>query len=57
MGTARKVINVGGNRTLVAPERERMPAVTDVDTSKQATAPSVEPVPTGGRWPALIPPR
>jgi len=55
MGTARKVIKVGGNRTLVTPERERMPAVTDVDTSKQATAPSVEPAPTGGRWPALIP--
>lgn len=55
MGTARKVIKVGDNRTLVAPERKRMPAVTDVDTSKQATGPSVEPVQTGGRWPALTP--
>lgn len=55
METAREVIHVGGNRTLAAPERDRMPADTVVDTSKQATAPSVEPLPTGGGRPALMP--
>ena len=55
MYTAREILNVGADRTLVAPERKRTPAEAGVDTSKQATGHSAEPVQTGGRWPALTP--